>query len=275
MEGMLDWVFMLLMAVAAAYAALLTFAWLAADAMIFPAPPSSYTDAPDQPKLPAPDGNSITAVFLPNPAASHILLFGHGNRMDLGTADERLQLYRAHGWEVFAYEYPGYGTSSGTPTEASCCAALAAAYAYLTKLKNIPPEKIVLYGLSLGSGPAVDLASREPVGGLILEGAFLSAFRVVTRWKLLPWDRFDNIAKIGRVRAPLLSIHARQDRTVPFFHGKKLNAAHPGPKQHLWVADAHHNNILETNPVAYWDAMERFRLSLAPAPTSLPATPTT
>jgi len=271
---MLDGVLIILMAVAAAYCGLMVFAWLLADVMIFPAPPSSYADAPDQPKLPASDGNQITAVFLPNPTASHVLLFGHGNRMDLGTADERLQAYRAHGWEVFAYEYPGYGTSTGTPTEASCNAALAAAYAYLTKLKNIPPEKIVLYGLSLGGGPAVDLASRVPVGGLILEGAFLSTFRVVTHWKILPWDRFDNLSKIARVHAPLLTIHARKDRTVPFFHGKNLNAAHPGPKQHLWVADAHHNNILETNPTAYWDAMERFRQSLAPVPTSVSATPT-
>jgi hypothetical protein len=275
MAGMLDGVLVILMALAAAYGGLFVFAWLFADSLIFPAPPSSYADAPNQPKLPAPDGNTITAVFLPNPAASHVLLFGHGNKMDLGKADERLQLFRAHGWAVFAYEYPGYGTSTGKPSETGCYAALAAAYAYLTKLKQIPPEKIVLYGLSLGGGPAVDLASREPVGGLILEGAFLSAFRVVTHWKVLSWDRFDNIAKIGRVGAPLLSIHARQDQTVPFFHGRRLFAAHPGPKQHLWVADAHHNNILETDPAAYWDAMERFRLQLAAASAPVATAPTT
>jgi abhydrolase domain-containing protein 17 len=274
MAGMFDWAIMILIAVATAYLGLVVFAWLLADAMIFPAPPASYADAPGQPKLPAPDGNTITAVFLPNPAASHVLLFGHGNKMDLGKADKRLQLYRAHGWAVFAYEYPGYGTSTGTPSEAGCYAALAAAYAYLTRLKGIPPEKIVLYGLSLGSGPAIDLASREPVGGLILEGAFLSAFRVVTQWKILPWDRFDNIAKIGRIRTPLLSIHAREDHTVPFFHGQRLYAAHPGPKQHLWVAHAHHNNILETDPAAYWDAMEHFRLSLAPTLTPASTAPT-
>jgi len=271
---MLDWVLMLLLAVAVAYVALAVFAWLFADALIFPAPPASYVDTPDQPKLSAPDGNEITAVFLPNAAASHVLLFSHGNKMDLGKADERLQQYRAHGWEVFAYDFPGYGTSTGTPSEAGCHSALAAAYAFLTKIKNIPPDKIVLYGLSLGSGPSVDLACREPVGGIILEGAFLSTFRVVTHWKLLPWDLFDNIAKISRVRVPLLSIHAREDRTVPFFHGQRLHAAHPGPKQNLWVADAHHNNILETNPAAYWDALERFRLSLLSTPSPATAKPT-
>ena len=271
---MFDWILSIFIGVATAYCALLVFAWLFADAMIFPAPPASYTDYPGQTKLSTADGNTITAVFLPNSHASHVLLFGHGNKMDLGKADQRLQLYRAHGWAVFAYEYPGYGTSTGTPSEAGCHAALAAAYAYLTKIQGIPQEKIVLYGLSLGSGPAVELASHEPVGGLILEGAFLSTFRVLTRWNILPWDRFDNFAKIGRVKAPLLSLHAREDRTVPFFHGQKLYSAHPGPKQHLWVSAAQHNNILETDPAAYWDAMERFRLQLTSSLASTVAKPT-
>jgi fermentation-respiration switch protein FrsA (DUF1100 family) len=259
------WLLMILVAIASAYCGLFVMTLLVADSMIFPAPPPSYSDAPNQPKLPAPDGNKITAVFLPNPAATHVLLFGHGNRQDLGTAEARLILYREHGWAVLAYEYPGYGTSSGTPTEASCCAALAAAYAFLTTIKGYAPEQIVLYGLSLGGGPAVDLASREPVGGLIVEGAFLSAFRVVTQIPLLPWDRFKNLEKMPRVRAPLLSIHAMSDHTVPFRHGKTLNAAHRGPKRHFWVRGAGHNNILETDASGYWDALEQFRLSLLPA----------
>jgi len=267
---MLPWIFTILAAFAAAYVGLVVFAWLVADSIIFPAPPSSYQDAPDQPKLPSPDGNNITAVFLPNPAASHVLLFNHGNRQDLGTTDERLRLYQSHGWAVFAYDYPGYGTSTGTPSEAGCHAALASAYAYLTQIKGYAPRQIVLYGLSLGTGPAVALASREPVAGLILEGAFMSAFRVVTYITLLPWDRFNNLEKMRHLRVPLLSIHATQDFTVPFSHGKKLYAAHPGPKRHLWVKGAHHNNILETDPAGYWDALEHFRLSLLPAHPSTP-----
>ena len=259
---MLSWILSIIAVLAVAYLGLMAFAWLMADSLIFPAPPATYTDAPDQPKLPSPDGNKITAVYLSNPSASHVLLFSHGNKMDLGKAEERLRAYQAHGWAVFAYDFPGYGTSTGQPSEAGCYAALASAYAYLTTLKGIPPQKIVLYGLSLGSGATVDLASREPVAGIILEGAFLSAFRVVTHWKLLPWDRFENINKIGKVRAPLLSIHAREDHTVPFRHGKLLHAAHPGPKQHLWVAGAHHNNILEADPAGYWDALDKFRRSL-------------
>lgn len=268
---MLNIVFTLLAGLAAAYLGLMVMTWLLADSIIFPVPPSTYTDAPNQPKLSTADGQEVTAVYLPNPAATHVLLFAHGNKMDLGKAEERLQAYRAHGWSVFAYDFPGYGTSTGAPSEAGCYAAQAAAYAYLTRIKQIPPDKIVLYGLSLGGGPSVDLASREPIGGIILEGAFLSAFRVITRWRVLPWDYFDNIAKIAQVRAPLLSIHAQEDKTVPFIHGKLLNEAHPGPKSHLWVKGAGHNNILEIAPADYWDALERFRASLTNRPATSPA----
>jgi fermentation-respiration switch protein FrsA (DUF1100 family) len=265
-----SWVFIILAAVLTAFGGLVVMTWLCADALIFPVPPPSYQDAPGQPKLPASDGNKITAVFLPNPAASHVLLFSHGNKQDLGLADDRLRLYRENGWAVCAYDYPGYGTSTGAPSEAGCCAALAAAYAFLTTSKGYAPEKIVLYGLSLGSGPAIDLASREPVGGLILEGAFLSAFRVVTRFKILPWDRFNNLEKIRHTAAPLLSIHATEDKTVPFRHGQILFAAHPGPKRHLWVGGAGHNNILETDAAGYWDALDQFRHSLLPAQAAAP-----
>jgi len=149
---MLNAVLTTLAALAAAYLGLMVMTWLVADAVMYPAPPSSYTDAPNQHKLSAPDGNEITAVFMENPAASHVLLFNHGNKMDLGTAEDRLREYRERGWSVFAYDYPGYGTSTGSPSEAGCCAALAAAFAFLTRVKGIPPGKIVLYGLSLGAG---------------------------------------------------------------------------------------------------------------------------
>src|SRR5580698_7847685 len=104
------WIWTILVTVATAYCGLVVMTWLVADTMLFPVPPPSYEDAPNQPKLPSPDGNKITAVFLPNPSASHVLLFGHGNKQDIGTAEPRLRLYRENGWAVFAYDYPGYGT---------------------------------------------------------------------------------------------------------------------------------------------------------------------
>ncbi len=265
----------ILWTVLAAYSGLVIFAWLCADRMIFPRPAPSYHDAPNQNKLPAADGNEITAVFLPNPTAPFVILYSLGNGEDLGTVEDSLREFQKRGWAVFAYDNPGYGTSTGTPTEASCYSAIGAAYSYLTTLKNVPPERIVLYGRSLGSGPAVELASLEPVGGLILQGAYLSTFRVITHWKLLPWDKFDNLAKITHVHAPLLSIHGRLDETVPFWHGEELFNAYPGPKDHLWLDNAAHNNILEVAPAEYWEAIEKFRQKLIAAlPPGSPAAAT-
>ena len=259
------WLLTVLRILLLAYLGLAIFAFLCANRMIFPAPKSTYTDTPDQTKLPSPDGQQIAAVFLPNPKAEYTLLYSHGNAEDLGSIEDLLHELRDRGWAVFAYDYPGYGTSTGRPTESGCYAAIAAAYSYLTTLKNIPPDKIILYGRSLGTGPSVELATHVPVGGLILEGAYTSTFRVLIPWKVLPWDKFDNLAKITHLHPPLppiLSIHAMNDRTVPFWHGLALDAAYPGPKQHLWIPGADHNNILEVAPAAYWDAIDHFRQTL-------------
>ncbi len=265
------WLITVLRLLILAYLGLGLFAWLCANKMIFPVPKSSYTDTPDQTKLPSPDGQQIAAVFLPNPKAEYTLLYSHGNAEDLGSIEDFLHELRDRGWAVFAYDYPGYGTSTGRPTEAGCYAAIAAAYSYLTTLKNIPPEKIILYGRSLGTGPSVELATHVPVGGLILEGAYTSTFRVLIPWKVLPWDKFDNIAKITHLHQPLppiLSIHAMNDHTVPFWHGQALDDAYPGPKQHFWVPGADHNNILELAHTAYWDALNHFRETLPAAQAS-------
>jgi fermentation-respiration switch protein FrsA (DUF1100 family) len=266
------WLLTILRILFLAYVGLGLFALLCANGLIFPVPAPTYRDTPGQTKLPSPDGNHITAVYLPNPSAPYTLLYSHGNAEDLGTIEQTLHELRARGWAVFAYDYPGYGTSTGKPSESGCYAAIAAAYSYLTTLKNVPPERIVLYGRSLGSGPSLELATHVPVGGIILDGAFTSTFRVFIPCKLLFWDKFDNLAKITHLHPPLppiLSIHGTVDKTVPFWHGVALDAAYPGPKEHLWIQGADHNNILEVAPAAYWDAIERFRLSL---PASSPAT---
>jgi len=225
-------------------------------------PPREREEIPGQIKLHTADGNYITAVFLPNPKAAYVVLFSYGNGEDVANRYSYYEELRARGWAVCGYDYPGYGTSTGSPTESGCYAAINAAYDFLVNEMHIPPERIVVYGQSMGSGPSVDLASREPVGGLILEGAFLSVFRVVTHFRILPWDVFNNYAKINSVHAPLFSIHARNDEVVPFWQGQALNEAYAGPKSNLWVQGAGHNNILDVATVVYWAGIEQYRQSL-------------
>jgi len=226
------------------YATLCFAAYFVADRMIFLPPPATYSHGLGTIGLTTADGVQISALHLPNPSAEYTILYSHGNAEDLGLVVPMLERIHDWGFSVFAYDYRGYGTSQGRPSERGVYADIDAAYAYLTERLAIPPERIILYGRSVGSGPAVDLAARQRVGGLILESAFMSAFRVLTRVPLLPCDEFRNLAKIERVSCPILVMHGLEDDIVPVAHGRRLFDAAREPKRALWVPGAGHNDFM-------------------------------
>jgi hypothetical protein len=240
------------------YACFALYAWFYSDSMIFPAPPASYKDTPEIIKLTTADGARISAVYLENPQAAQVILYSHGNGEDIGLVRFLLEDYRRFGFSVFAYDYHGYGTSEGKPSEAALYADIDAAYDYLVKEKGVAPERIIALGRSLGGGPAVDLASRKPLGGLILESTFVSAFRVLTQVPLLPFDKFRNLEKVSRARCPVLVIHGADDELIGYWHGEKLFAAAPEPKRLLRVEGARHNDVFEVGGRSYYQALKDF-----------------
>jgi alpha-beta hydrolase superfamily lysophospholipase len=173
--------------------------YLCADRLIFLPPPSSYRDTPAIVKLAGPGGGAISAVHLVNPAAEYTILYSHGNAEDLGMIAPILARLRDWGFSVLAYDYPGYGTSAGLASERGVYAAANAAFRHLTERAGVPAERIIAYGRSVGSGPAVELARRERLAGLVVESGFATAFRVMVPIPVLPFDRFRNIDKIARV----------------------------------------------------------------------------
>ena len=252
-----------------AYAALNAYALLRAQALIFPAPPSSYQDDATIFKLTARDGTPISAYHLPAVSSaatassstgpgSRLLIYSHGNGEDIGTARPFLELFQRRGISVLAFDYPGYGTSGGKPSEAGCYAAIQAAYAHAVGKLAYNPAQITLYGRSLGSGPSTWLAQREPVKGLILDGAFTSTFRVLTEIKLLPFDRFDNYARLPEVKCPILIIHGTEDQTVPFSHALRNWQRITEPRQKLFIEGASHGNLIELAGQRYWDSVIDF-----------------
>ncbi|NUN66863.1 alpha/beta hydrolase (plasmid) [Pseudanabaena biceps] len=226
-----------------------------ADSMIFLPQATSYQDNTDIIKIPVSDTERISATYLPNAGSRYTLLYIHGNAEDLGDIRPLLERFHNWGFSVFAYDYRGYGTSDGKPTEDNAYQDADDAYRYLTQQLKIPSEQIILYGRSVGGGSATELATRHSVAGLILESTFTSAFRVVVPFPLLPFDKFSNLDKLRKIRCPVLVMHGQADQTIPIEHGQTLYGAASEPKMSFWLAGAGHDDFT-------WVAGERHRQTL-------------
>lgn len=234
------------------------FVYFRADSMIFLPQPSSYQDTKEIIKLKSPDGIELSALHLINPAAKYTILYAHGNAEDLGDIRQVLENLNALGFNVFAYDYRGYGTSQGTPSEQNAYKDIDTAYNYLTQVLKVAPQNIIIYGRSVGGGSAVDLAARKQVAGLILESTFTSAFRVKVPFPILPFDRFSNIDKIDDIKAPVLIMHGKEDNVIPFWHSQQLFEEAPSPKLSLWVEGASHNDFTYVAGRRYGKVLKEF-----------------
>lgn len=253
----------ILTALALLYLLMAAHAYFFADRFVFQPPAPSYLDTGAILKIPVEKGSTISALHLTDPAADYTILYSHGNAEDLGHIREMVVRYPERGFSIIAYDYRGYGTSAGRPSEEAACADIEAVYDHLLLKNRVRPDRIILYGRSVGGGPSTDLAARRPVAGLILESAFVSIFQVMTRVPVFPFDKFDNQRKIGRIACPVLVIHGTRDEVIPFWHGEKLFRQAREPKLMLKVEGADHNNLREIAGEEYWKALDRFRLMLA------------
>ncbi len=266
-------------AAAAGYLAILV--WLARheDQLVFqpergPVPVPALADAAAiQPvQFPSEDGTPLTAWVLP-PRPADVpwpwVLVLHGNAGNLATPGrpEHDQQLQRLGLGVLALDYRGYGLSGGVPSEAGLYADATAAYSYLRDTLHVPPARILIYGHSLGSGVAVELATRVAAAGLIIEGAFTSVpdrAAEVYPWLPVRWighNRFPSLARIGSVRMPVLIIHGRDDQTIPIAHGRRLFQAAREPRTFLEVAGGH-DDAFEAGAQAYEAGILQFLAGL-------------
>jgi fermentation-respiration switch protein FrsA (DUF1100 family) len=244
------------------YLALVLVGIFLSDRLIFQPQLSSYKDTPEIIKLRTAKGKNISAVYLPNPTAKFTILYSHGNAEDIGDLRPWLEALQKSGFSVFAYDYEGYGTSEGTPSEKAVYTDVNAAYEYLTSTLQVPSNRIISYGRSVGNGASIELASRRPVGGLIVQSGFTSAFVVLTKVPIVPFDKFRNISKIRHVNCPILVIHGRKDNVIPFSNGERLFAAAREPKSSFWVENAGHNDLEFTAGEALLGRLKAFAQQL-------------
>ncbi len=241
------------------YVCFALYVFFKADSMIFLPQPTSYQDTDEILKLPVTDTEKISALYLPNPNATFTLLYIHGNAEDLGDIRPRLEQLQQSGLSVFAYDYRGYGTSDGQPSERNAYKDAKQAYAYLTQELEVKPNRLLVHGRSLGGGSAVYLAAQYPVAGVILESTFTSAFRIVLPFPILPFDKFTNLDRIKQVKAPVLVMHGEEDQLIPIQQGHQLFEAASGPKRSLWVAGAGHNNFPQVAGEKYFQALKELQ----------------
>ena len=263
---------LMILLLCALYIGLFLVGFFLSDSMIFLPHPSSYKDSPEILKITTAGGKKISAVYLPNPAAKFTLLVSHGNAEDLGDDRYWLDDLRHAGFSVFAYDYEGYGTSEGKPGEKAAYEDATAAYEFLAVDLKTPPDRIIIFGRSVGTGPAAYVAAKRPSAGVILQSPFVSAFRVFTRIPLLPFDKFPNYKYIRHIHSPVLIMHSRADSVIPFWHGQRVFDLANQPKHFFWATNADHNYL--DSAKGYVEAIQSFAATLGQAePGRLPPLP--
>jgi abhydrolase domain-containing protein 17 len=242
-----------------AYATIALYAYFFSDRQLFI--PQYARNAP-LPEPPIVVQDDMTLVHYPQPKAQYTILYSHGNGETLGDIYPYLQRLKNLGFNVVAYDYRGYGASRGKPSEANTYGDITAAYRYTRETLKVPADRIIVFGRSVGGGPSTYLASTQPIAGLILESTFISAFRVIVPFRLLPFDKYPNADRLAKVTAPLLVIHGDRDQVIPFQHGQTLYQTAPGPKQFLPIPNADHNDVSEVGGRMYDRAIQDFATNL-------------
>lgn len=186
----------------------------------------------------------------PADAAHPVLVYFHGNAGHIGERDYKVRDMVEAGYGVLLASYRYNAGAGGKGSERALLADARRAIDFV-KSHGIAEQRIVLYGESLGSGVAVAMATEHDVAGLILESPYSSIADVahsrywfaLAKWLLR--DRFDSVARIGKVRAPILLLHGHADRTIPIRFAEKLYDAAPEPKEAHFFPDGGHVDLFD------------------------------
>lgn len=220
--------------IAALYLVVLVALYLLQRPLVFPAPPTIAALPPrfEQVELRTADSLTLKAAYRPATGDKPTVVFFHGNGDSWDGASAATALFARGGYGVLLPEYRGYGGNPGKPDEAGLYADGRAALAFLRR-RGVADGQVVLIGNSLGSGVATELATEMRPRALVLLSAYTSLTDLGAqkfRWapvRLLMRDRFDNLAKLGKVAAPVLVLHGEADTLIPVAHGRQIAEAAP------------------------------------------------
>jgi hypothetical protein len=195
------------------------------------------------------------------------VVYFHGNGGNISYAAWVGEALARRGFDVLLFDYRGYGRSTGElDGERGLYADAEAAYRHVVESMRVEPQRVVLYGQSLGSVAAADVAARHPCGALVLESGLSSASDMAAT--IFPWlprtlhrlakYRLDTVSKLSRVGCPVFVAHGDRDEIIPVEQGQRLYAAAPEPKRLHVVAGAGHNDLTIAGGRPYLDALTEF-----------------
>jgi uncharacterized protein len=247
------------------YGALCVVVFLARDRLVFPirggpaGDPARFGLADGLAvMMPTGDGAQLGAWLLPGPpgARAPVVVWFHGNGETVAALAPVLREFRPADAALLAVEFRGYGSSTGTPTVAAAERDADVVWRWLAARADLDSTRVVVYGRSIGSGPATLLAATHPVAGLVLESPFTS-LRAMARvhYPFLPsalaGSRFDNLARITATTCPVLIIHGDRDGIIPTEEGRALAQA-AGARAEFWaIPGADHNETYDAGGDEY------------------------
>jgi len=213
-----------------------------------PIPP--YASGAEEVWIKSADGNDIHGLHWKAKEDRPTLLYLHGNAQSVYEWALVREELLALDCGMLLIDYPGYGKSSGTPTESSLYAAGHAALEWLTGAQNIAEKEILVLGKSLGGGVTCEILQGKTIKGVILESTFSSIPAVAS--KLIPepiegmifkTERYDSVLKVPKINSPILIVHGTADELIPFAEAEKLYDAASEPKKIYSVQGGHHNDV--------------------------------
>lgn len=233
--------------------------WRQYDMVFYPireldAQPTDWGLAYEDVRLTTEDGVQLHGWYVPHPGSNRALLFLHGNGGNISHRGDSLLIFHRLGFNVLIIDYRGYGQSDGRASESGLYRDARAAWRHLLDVRKFPPHHIVVFGRSLGGAVAADLATRVTPAAVILESVFtryrdMAAlyFPVMSRAAWLRYE-FDTLAKMPRIKVPVLVLHSRNDEIIPYIMGEQLYAAAARPRLFGEMQGDHNSGFLQSQP---------------------------
>jgi len=196
------------------------------------------------------DGLKISAWYIPADGARYTVLFCHGNAGNMTHRLDSINIFNELGLNCLIFDYRGYGNSQGKPTEEGTYLDAMSAWQWLVNKKKVPPDRIIIFGRSLGGSVAANLATKVNPAALVLESAFTSYEDIGKKFypympvRLFAKFHYNTLEYVKNVHCPILFIHSRNDEIVPFEFSLRLYEAAGEPKRFVEITGSHNDGFL-------------------------------